>query len=264
MGVRPGVRVTMVCGVAVSSAAESSHSDLFADIEARCAAHLAGLPGDVAHDLEHIRRVVANAKHLAADEGARLEVVVPAAWLHDCVAVPKDSPDRPRASRLAAVEATRLLRDWGAPGAWLPDIAHAIEAHSFSAGIRPATIEAGVLQDADRLDALGAVGLGRVLMLGATLGRPLYVPDDPFCEHREPDDLASSVDHFYTKLLGLSATFTTTAGRVAAERRTRTLWRFLDDLRHELAWTDDPARDDVGPGAARHARGAPTRRDSGA
>ena len=236
----------------MSSAAESSRSDLLSDLEARCEHHLDGLEGDVAHDLEHIRRVVANAKHLAADEGARLEVVVPAAWLHDCVAVPKDSPDRPRASRLAAVEATRLLRGWGAPEAWLPDIAHAIEAHSFSAGIRPATIEAGVLQDADRLDALGAVGLGRVLMLGATLGRPLYVPGDPFCEHRAPDDLASSVDHFYTKLLGLSATFTTAAGRVAAERRTRTLWRFLDDLRHELEWTDDPARAEGRPDAVRH------------
>jgi uncharacterized protein len=193
----------------------------------------------VAHGLEHIRLVVANAKHLAADEGARLDVVVPAAWLHDCVVVPKDSPERARASRLAAAEAVRLLARWGVGDDLLPLIAHAIEAHSFSAGIAPQTIEAGVLQDADRLDALGAVGLARVLMLGAELGRPFYVPDDPFCERRQPDDLASSVDHFYTKLLGLAATFTTTAGRAAAKRRTRTLQRFLDDLRHELEWTED-------------------------
>lgn len=214
-----------------------------ADIEARSERHLAGLDGDVAHGLEHIRRVVANAKHLAAAEGARLDVVVPAAWLHDCVAVPKDSPDRARASRLAAAEAVRLLATWGVSDDLLPDIAHAIEAHSFSGGIAPRTIEAGVLQDADRLDALGAVGLARVLMLGAELGRPFYVPGDPFCERRQPDDLASSIDHFYTKLLGLAATFTTTAGRAAALRRTRTLQRFLDDLRHELEWTED-----AGPG----------------
>jgi uncharacterized protein len=155
------------------------------------------------------------------------------------VAVPKDSPDRARASRLAAVEAVRLLAGWGVGDGLLPRIAHAIEAHSFSAGIVPLTIEARVVQDADRLDALGAVGLARVLMLGAELGRPLYVPGDPFCERRQPDDLASSVDHFYTKLLGLAAGFTTTAGRVAAERRTHTLRRFLDDLRHELEWTED-------------------------
>jgi uncharacterized protein len=214
-------------------------SHAVAVVEARCERYLAGLDGDVAHDLEHIRRVVANAKHLAAAEGARLDVVVPAAWLHDCVVVPKDSPERARASRLAAHEAVRLLGSWGVSDDLLPAIAHAIEAHSFSAGITPLTIEAGVLQDADRLDALGAVGLARVLMLGAELGRPFYVPDDPFCERRQPDDLASSLDHFYTKLLGLAASFTTAAGRAAAERRTQTLQRFLDDLRHELEWTED-------------------------
>jgi uncharacterized protein len=221
------------------ASSEISPSRAVAVVEARCERHLAGLDGDVAHGLEHIRRVVANAKHLAVAEGARLDVVVPAAWLHDCVAVPKDSPERARASRLAANEAVRLLGTWGVADELLPAIAHAIEAHSFSAGITPLTIEAGVLQDADRLDALGAVGLARVLMLGAELGRPFYVPDDPFCERRPPDDLASSIDHFYTKLLGLAATFTTAAGRAAAERRTQTLRRFLDDLRHELEWTED-------------------------
>src|SRR6516162_9946918 len=59
-------------------------------------------PTDPAHDLAHVRRVVVNAKALAAKEGARLDVVVPAAWLHDCVIVPKDTPARPRASALAA------------------------------------------------------------------------------------------------------------------------------------------------------------------
>ena len=209
-------------------------------IERRSEQYLAHLDGDVAHDVEHIRRVVANARHLAEAEGARLDVVVPAAWLHDCVVVAKDSPERAQASRLASAEAVRLLADWGAPVELLPDVAHAIEAHSFSAGIAPRTLEAGVLQDADRLDALGAVGLARVLMLGAELGRPFYVAEDPFCERRLPDDLASSIDHFYTKLLGLAATFTTPAGRAAAVRRTRTLQRFLDDLRHELEWTDGP------------------------
>lgn len=206
-------------------------------IEQLCAAHLETLGGDVAHDVEHIRRVVANARQLAALEGARLEVVVPAAWLHDCVVVPKTSADRSRASTMAAAEATRLLTSWEYPAELLPEIAHAVEAHSFSAGIPPRTIEAGVLQDADRLDALGAVGLARCLMLGATFGRPLYVAGDPFCEHRSPDDGRSSVDHFYTKLFTLAPQFKTTAGRAEAERRTDTLHRFLADLRGELSWT---------------------------
>lgn len=208
----------------------------FADIERQSVRYLASLCADAAHDLEHVRRVVTNATRLAQLENARLDVIVPAAWLHDCVAVPKDSPDRSRASTLAAAEASRLLVAWGVDEGLVPEIAHAIEAHSFSAGITPRTREAGVLQDADRLDAIGAIGIARCLMLGAQLGRPLYVPGDPFCERREADDLASSIDHFYTKLLGLAATFVTEAGRKEAERRTVTLRRFLDDLRHELEW----------------------------
>ena len=225
-------------------AAEPSRVTDTSRIEALSERHLAALGGDAAHDLEHIRRVVANARALALIEGARLDVVVPAAWLHDCVTVAKDSPDRPRASRLAAVEAVRLLTGWGTPPELLPEIAHAIEAHSFSAGIAPRTPEAGVLQDADRLDALGAIGLARCLMLGAELGRPLYVPGDPFCDHREPDDLASSVDHFYTKLLRLAETFRTAAGRAEAGRRTQILRRFLDDLRRELDWAGGGEQED--------------------
>src|SRR5688572_3408481 len=135
------------------------------DLETRCAGfvgeHMAA--NDPAHDVMHIERVVANARHLAASEGARLEIVVPAAWLHDCVTLPKDSPQRAQASRLAAAEATRLLSEWGCEPDWLPMIAHAVEAHSFSARIEPKTIEAKVVQDADRLEALGAIGLARTL-----------------------------------------------------------------------------------------------------
>lgn len=210
------------------------------DLEARCEAHIRAHAneGDPAHDPMHVARTVANAKELATSEGARLEIVVPAAWLHDCVSVPKTSPLRAQASRLAAAEAARLLHDWGCDPAWLPEIQHAIEAHSFSAGIVPRTIEAQVLQDADRLEALGAIGLARTLMLGGFMRRPLYVAADPFCESRSPDDAASTVDHFYTKLLQLSGTMQTTAGRREAETRTRLLRSFLDDLRRELRMDD--------------------------
>jgi uncharacterized protein len=182
-----------------------------------------------------MRRVVANARALAAAEGAKLEVVLPAAWLHDCVTVPKDSPQRAAASRLAAAQAGAWLREWDWPEALLPDIAHAIEAHSFSAGIAPRTIEAKVVQDADRLDALGAVGLARCLMLGGTLGRPLYAVEDPFCERRVPDDKAACVDHFYAKLLKLEGTMQTAAGKAEAERRTEFLRGFLEELKREIS-----------------------------
>lgn len=206
----------------------------FDELERRCAEKLSALPGDAAHDPEHVRRVVANARKLAATEGARLEVVLPAAWLHDCVTVPKDSPRRAEASRLAAVQAVAWLREWGWTEALLPDIAHAIEAHSFSAGLPPRTADARVLQDADRLDALGAVGLARCLMLGGALGRPLYVAEDPFCERRPPDDRVACVDHFYAKLLKLEGTMQTEGGRIEAGRRTGILRAFLEELRREI------------------------------
>jgi uncharacterized protein len=206
----------------------------FAELERRCLEKLVAAGGDAAHDLEHIRRVVANARGLAAAEGARLEIVLPAAWLHDCVTVPKDSPQRTTASRLAAAQAVAWLREWDWPETLLPDIAHAIEAHSFSAGIPPRTTEAKVVQDADRLDALGAVGLARCLMLGGAMGRPLYAAVDPFCERRAPDDRAACVDHFFAKLLTLEATMQTVGGRAEARRRTEFLKGFLDELKREI------------------------------
>jgi uncharacterized protein len=206
-----------------------------AGLERRCLEKLSAIAGDAAHDLEHVRRVVRNAEALAKAETARLEIVLPAAWLHDCVTVPKDSPRRAAASRLAAVQAVEWLRGWGWPAESFADIAHAIEAHSFSAGIPARTLEAKVVQDADRLDALGAMGLARCLMLGGAMRRSLYVPEDPFCERRAADDHASCVDHFYTKLLTLEEMMQTAAGGREAARRTHFLRSFLEELRRELS-----------------------------
>jgi uncharacterized protein len=150
------------------------------------------------------------------------------------VAVPKDSPLRASASRLAAEQAVAWLKAWGWPDELLPEIAHAIEAHSFTAAVTPRTPEAKVVQDADRLDALGAAGLARCLMLGGALGRPLYATVDPFCAQRAPDDRASCVDHFYTKLLTLEDTMQTAGGRQEARRRTAYLRGFLDELKREI------------------------------
>jgi uncharacterized protein len=185
-----------------------------------------GAATDAAHDIAHVQRVVNSALRLAELEGANLAVVLPAAWLHDCVIVLKDSPQRSQASRMAAETAVSFLRAIHYPPQYLDAIAHAIEAHSFSAGIPPQTLEAKVVQDADRLDALGAVGMARTFMVGGALGRTVYHEADPFCRQREPDDRVSTLDHFYTKLFTLAATMQTAAGRAEAERRT-TFMRLL-------------------------------------
>ena len=210
--------------------------ELKRDWEPRIVRFIAEQPGgDPGHGLVHLRRVVGTAVALAASEAARMDVVLPAAWLHDCVHVAKDSPDRKRASRLAAAHASEFLERERYPAARLPEIRHAIEAHSFSAGIPPTTVEAKVVQDADRLDALGAIGLARCIAVGAALGRELYQPDDPFCERRLPADSGASIDHFYAKLLKLAGTMQTRAGRQEAERRTEFLRAFLAQLRTEIA-----------------------------
>lgn len=184
--------------------------------------------------MAHLARVVTTAERLAAEEGALLDVVMPAAWLHDCVHVAVTSPDRPRASVMAGDAAVALLTRIGYPAALHDAIHHAIAAHSFSAKIPPVTVEAKVVQDADRLDAIGAIGVARCLMLGGQLGRALYGEHDPFCEQRAPSDAVSSIDHFYTKLLTLAGTMQTASGRREAERRTAFMHAYLQQLRSEI------------------------------
>ena len=202
---------------------------------------LTRLPADPAHDITHVERVVANARLIAEAEGAYLAVVVPAAWLHDCVSYPKNHPDRTLSSRHAAALAIDWLRSEGTPAALLPAIGHAIEAHSFSASIVADTLEAKVVQDADRLEALGAIGIARCLMVGGALGRPLYSGDDPFCETREPDDQRFTIDHFYRKLFHVGETLHTAAARHEAAARIDFMRAFLKQLGAETAHAPPPS-----------------------
>ncbi|MDB4766617.1 HD domain-containing protein [bacterium] len=190
--------------------------------------------GDAAHGISHIKRVVANAKKLAQSSDANFAIIIPAAWLHDCVCVAKDSPLRSQASSLAAKAARDFLETSGYPTDWLNEIEHAITAHSFSAGIDPQTLEAKIVQDADRLDALGAIGIARCLQTGTAMGSVLYDADDPFAENRQAEDRISIIDHFYTKLLSLADTMKTAAGREEAKFRTVFMRDYLDQLRREL------------------------------
>lgn len=195
---------------------------------------------DAGHDLAHVHRVVANARRLATSEQARLEVVLPAAWLHDCVAVPKDSPRRNSASALSARAAGGFLRDSAYPAEPIRAIEHAIEAHSFSARVAPKTREARVVQDADRLDAMGAIGIARALMLGGAMGRALYDPHEPFPDVRAPDDVTYVLDHFYVKLLKLADAMTTASGRAEAQRRTGFMREYLRQLGREVRGDHEP------------------------
>jgi len=192
--------------------------------------------GDGAHDVHHLRRVWRSARKIAgAEPGADLLVLLAAAYLHDLVNPPKDSPLRSRASRLSAEKALPLLEDMGLDPARARAAAHAIEAHSYSAGIPPATLEARILQDADRLEALGAIGLARCFYTGGKMGTALWEAGDPLGRSgRALDDRLYSVDHFPLKLMRLPDLMTTAEGRRLARRRTRVLALFLAQLEREL------------------------------
>ena len=191
-------------------------------------------PADGAHDISHVRRVVKNCSYLTDIESANASITIPAAWLHDCVAVPKDSPLRSQGSRLAAEAAVEFLAEIDYPQEHLEDIYHAIEAHSYTAAIPTRTLEAQIVQDADRLDSLGAIGIARCLLVGGHLNRPLCDANDPFCDDREPDDSLYTIDHFYNKLFKLPDTMQTDAGRAEAHRRADLMREYLDNLREEI------------------------------
>lgn len=200
-----------------------------------CLEYLTGvMAADPAHDISHVQRVVQNTISLTRAASGNAEVTVPAAWLHDCVSVAKDSPLRKQASKLAADEAVRFLASIDYRPDLLDQIHHAIEAHSYSANLQTNTLEAQIVQDADRLEAVGAIGIARCLLTGGSLHRPLYEPSDPFAEKREPDDGLYTLDHFYCKLLGLAETMKTEAGKAEAIERTKYMRGYLEQLRLEI------------------------------
>jgi len=189
---------------------------------------------DSAHDIAHIERVVRSTIEIGKEEQADSEVIIPAAWLHDCIILPKNHPDREKASTLAAQKAAEFLSTLDFPANKIPAVAHAIEAHSFSAGLAPKTIEAKIVQDADRLDALGAIGIARCFSVGGVLNNSMYHPDDPFAKEREPDDLKWTVDHFYKKLFRLPELLNTDAAKYIARKRIEYMKVFLAQLSTEI------------------------------
>lgn len=205
-------------------------------LEAKCRTFLESLVDtDAAHDLVHTERVVSNARLILKNEKADELITIAAAWLHDCVVLPKNDPHRNRASAMAAKKAVNFLREIGYPEIKLPAVGHAIKAHSFSAGIEPETNEAKIVQDADRLDALGAIGIARCMIVGGKLDRALYDAGDPFCSSRTPDDSRFTIDHFYSKLFNLPETMNTEAGKTEAAKRVRFMKKYLDELRREIS-----------------------------
>jgi uncharacterized protein len=188
-----------------------------------------------AHDYQHVLRVASCASFLSNAEGADRTVAVSAALLHELFNYPKDHPDSSRSGEVCAARAAEVLRSLGWEERRIEAVAYCIRVHGFSAGIVPDTLEAKVLQDADRLDAIGAIGVARCFATSAAMKRPFYDPEDPLCARREPDDKQFAVDHFYRKLLKIPERLHTQAAKRLAERKVRFMRAFLDELQAEIS-----------------------------
>jgi len=193
---------------------------------------------DGSHDLGHFQRVWKTARYINEEEGAPADelVLLAAAYFHDLVSLPKNHPQRSTASLMSAERTSALLEadfpDF--PREKIEGVRHAIHAHSYSAGVEPLTAEARILQDADRMEAIGAIGLARVFYTAGQLSQRLFDSRDPMAKGRVVDDQRFALDHFQVKLLKLPALMNTGAGRRLAEKNADYLREFLTKIEGEI------------------------------
>ena len=192
------------------------------------------MENDSAHDFEHTIRVYKNAQKICKKEKANEKLILSAALLHDIVSYPKSNKRSKMSSIESAKKSKKILEKLDFSKDEITIISDAIRDHSFSQNKIPKTLEGQILQDADRLDALGAIGIARVFATGGSLKRPFYNIEDPFCKKRTPDDKIWTVDHFFAKLFKLELLMNTKSGKAEAKKRTRILQEFLNQLKQEL------------------------------
>jgi uncharacterized protein len=198
-------------------------------------------PGELAHDRHHLLRVYGWAVRLAPEAGADPDLCGAAALVHDLVFVPKDSAARSQGGERSAAAAPAELAAVGYAAEEIAAIAAAVRTSSWSRGLPPEDAVGAVLQDADRLDALGAVGLMRNLACAQHMAKPerdgaFYHPEDPLHQSQRPlDDRRWALDHAFAKLLKLAAGMHTPTAQVEAARREAFLRHFLAEVATECA-----------------------------
>lgn len=187
---------------------------------------------DSVHDFDHILRVWRLAERIALAEGAKLEVVRLAALLHDWgrAAAQVQGADH---AVLSAARAEELLAE--EPVELVSAVVHAIAAHRFRTSPDPETLEAQVLFDADKLDAIGAIGVARAFAYGGAQGQRLWVPLDEIDKEAADDpDLHTPVHEFVVKLSRIKGRLYTTTGKAIAAERDLYMRRFYQRLADEV------------------------------
>jgi len=178
---------------------------------------------DAVHDFDHVLRVYRLAERLAAEEGADLEIVRAAALLHDAEGTAPGGEERGSHHHQSAEFAGQVLRAEGWPDARIEAVQHCIRAHRYrDTSEPPASIEAKVIFDADKLDVLGAIGVVRVVAYATLAGEPIYVqPSAHFLAtgQEEPGEPHSAYHEYLFKLRRVKERlFTSTARQLAAQR----------------------------------------------
>ena len=192
------------------------------------------MQNDIAHDFQHVMRVYKNAEKLCKQEKANEKLVLSAVLLHDIISYPKSDKRSKFSSLHSAKKSKQILKKYNFSDKEILIISDAIRDHSFSQNVIPQTVEGKILQDSDRLDAIGAIGIARVFATGGSLNRPFYNSDDPFCKTRIPNDKSWTLDHFFQKLLKLESQMNTKSGKSEAKKRAKILQLFLNQLKREL------------------------------
>lgn len=207
---------------------------LFGELRQVAEAALQNAP--VSHDFSHVLRVMENAERIAEAEGANVLVCRVAALLHELVNLPKSHPESHLSGDLAAVEVERVLTSRSVDPAFASAVASCVRDHAFSKGVVPELVEAKILQDADRLDAIGAIGVARCMATAAEMKSRFYSPDDPFAKARELDDRAYALDHFAKKLFRIPERLHTATARALAAERLVFMRSFVDALASECGF----------------------------
>ena len=190
---------------------------------------------DLSHDADHLARVYRWSLRLAPEAGAGPDLAGAAALVHDLVSIPKDDARRPLAGAESAREALAPLAAAGYDEQEIVQIAEAVRTSSWSSGLTPTAPLGRVLQDADRLDAIGAVGIARTFACAQRMvqgGRAMRLcePDDPLARRRAPDEARFALDHFQTKLLRLAEGMHLPTARAEARQRHALMATFLEQL----------------------------------
>lgn len=180
---------------------------------------------DSVHDFDHILRVVALAERIARQEGANLYIVRAAALLHDLGRAESQAHDMNHAA-VAAERAGQLLLNWGGPQNWVSAVQHAIAAHRFRTPPEPQSLEAQVVFDADKLDAIGAIGIARAFAYGGAHRQRLWasresIDLEDWEKNGDDPEIHTPVHEFVVKLSRIKERLTTRSGRaIAGERHT--------------------------------------------